>query len=241
MTEGRFPPDIGIVAHTSRIQEANQLATIVGAAMVNVDDGTLGCEGNHRRTWTDLVTTGRAEWIVVLEDDAVVPELGFGGQLDGVLRNAPAPIVSLYLGTSRPPQHQAWAARVTALASSRDSCYIPANRLLHGVGVAIRRSIIADVLARLPVDLPIDEAITRAARGAWRIAYCWPSIVDHHDGPTVAAHRDGRLRTQPRKAWCYGTRPCWRPLVILRGNACDVQGHGYVVGLAQAAGRSTRA
>lgn len=203
--------EIGIVAHVDRLTEAEALADDTEAIVMMVDDGTLGCEGNHIRTWRRLADAN-TPWAAVLEDDAL-PVRGFGAQLDGVLANAPTPIVSLYLGRSRPPMWQPWIRQCTINADRLDACYIPGPRLLHCVGVAIRTHLVtdmADTAERLD-HLPIDEAITAWANNARHgVAYCWPSIVDHNDGPTLVAHRDGQQRTDPRVAWSCGARSSWR-------------------------------
>lgn len=200
---------IGIVAHVDRLAAASALAQRVDAAAMCIDDGTLGCEGNHYRVWSQLAA-GDTPWSLVLEDDAV-PVADFGVQLHGVLRNAPAPVVSLYLGRTRPPSWQNWAARVTAKADAENACYIPATRLLHAVGVAMHRRLIPHMLTgTVDLKLPVDEAITAWARSnRYQVAYCWPSIVDHLDLPTLVAHRDGKPREQPRTAWRAGSRNHW--------------------------------
>jgi hypothetical protein len=207
--------EIGIVAHVDRLTEAAQLADDVDAMALMVDDGTLGCEGNHVRTWRRLANAA-TPWVAVLEDDAQ-PVRDFGAQLDGVLAHAPTPIVSLYLGRSRPPIFQPWIRRQVANADAADACYIIGRRLLHCVGLAIRTPLITDMVAtvRTMVGVPIDEAIHAWAEGNGHdMAYCWPSIVDHHDGPTLVAHRDGQPRTEPRVAWCCGSRNPWHDRVL---------------------------
>jgi hypothetical protein len=42
----------------------------VGAAYISIDNGTLGCEGNHRKVWQWLNDHATTKWVVVLEDDA---------------------------------------------------------------------------------------------------------------------------------------------------------------------------
>lgn len=200
---------IGIVAHVDRLDMAAALADTVDARVICIDDGTIGCDGNHRRVWTHLAI-GDAPWSLVLEDDAV-PVRDFTAQLVGVLRNSPAPVVSLYLGRSRPPAWQDWAEEATATADARGDCFIPCNRLLHAVGVAMHRRLVTHMLAQtLDVELPVDEAISAWARwNEHKISYCWPSIVDHRDIPTLVKHPDGKPRTMSRTAWSVGSRNHW--------------------------------
>lgn len=204
----RRQADIGIVAHTTRFSGLSLVAD-VAASVLNVDDGSLGCDGNHRLTWTDLASTERP-WGVVLEDDAL-PVADFLDQLDAMLTVAPAPIIGLYLGRSRPPAWQSWVRQQTINADRTGDCFIPGKqRLLHAVGVAICADLIPDMLNRLSYYLPIDEGISAWAKAAGhRTAYCWPSLVDHDDGPTLVCHRDGKPRDEPRVAWWCSRREEW--------------------------------
>jgi hypothetical protein len=209
---------IGIVAHIARQAQAQALAERVDATHVCVDDGSLGCEGNHYRTW-DLLKRAPTPWAVVLEDDAV-PVRDFAAQLDGVLAYAPTPLVSLYLGRSRPPAWQNWIRQATLRADHADACYIESRRLLHGVGVAMHTGLIGAMLRQtrhLDRGTPVDEAITlwaRHQRPPLTVSYCWPSIVDHLDGPTLVAHRDGKPRATARKAWAVGSRNRWHATLV---------------------------
>jgi hypothetical protein len=203
---------IGIVAHIDRLTQTNALAHQVEAAHIAIDDGTLGCEGNHHRVWKHLAHSG-AYWTVVLEDDAE-PVPFFGAQLTSALAMAPASIVSLYLGRSRPPQWQKRIERATYGANAANASFILHNRLLHCVGVAIKSRLVGEMLDTVAMTachgLPMDEAISAWARAhRYGVAYTWPSLVDHEDGPTLAIHRDGVVRDAPRRAWKTGTRTRW--------------------------------
>ena len=78
-----LPPTyaIGIVAHVERAQRAHDLMDSVGAAYASLDNGILGCNGNHRKVWRHLAERFSAHvgYLVVLEDDAV-PVEGFAEQ-----------------------------------------------------------------------------------------------------------------------------------------------------------------
>lgn len=207
---GSSRADIGIVGHIDRLTQANKLADDVDAAFLSIDDGTLKCEGNHVAVWRHLASAS-TPWSVVLEDDAL-PVTDFRNQLVGVLKAAPTPIVSLYLGRTRPPAWQPWVQQATINADRQDVCFIPAKRLLHAVGIAMHTRLIgAMVRAVQDIGLPMDEAIhVWAQREGYPVTYCWPSIVDHRDGPTVIPrHRDGMPRTEPRTAWSCGRRSRW--------------------------------
>lgn len=202
---------IGIVAHTARAAQAHQLREHTRAAYMSIDNGTLGCENNHHRVWTWCTNHARRhhhDWVIVLEDDAQ-PITDFPDQLANALRYAPTPILSFYLGTSRPPQHQPRIRAATQQAETTGAAWITSPRLYHAVAVAIQTSHAHHMLTHLKPHIPIDENITHWARANHHIiAYTWPSLCDHHDQPTLVQHRDHKPRNQPRKAWKHGT-PNW--------------------------------
>lgn len=203
---------IGIVAHIDRQHQAEQLAEQVRADIISIDGvhRRLGCNANHRRTWTELAalkpTVG-----VVLEDDAV-PCPDFRHQLELAIKATPTHITSLYLGRQRPPQWQPTITKATHTADTTDAHYLLATHLLHAVGVAITYEHIQPMLTFTTTrnHLPFDEAIGAYARNTHQpIAYLWPSIIDHRDGTSIAHHRDKQPRTPGRTAWRIGTRHHW--------------------------------
>jgi hypothetical protein len=202
---------ISIVAHIKRTERAEKLADKVLARRVFYDDGTLGCDRNHRQVWQHHAGNPTSDWATTLEDDAV-PVPGFLDQLDHALEVAPAPIVSLYLGTSRPLGGWQPQIKQAILAIRRTpACWITSTHLLHAVGVAIRTPLLPSLLEWLPqIPLPIDEAITIwATTYGHCVAYTWPSLVDHADEPSLVDHPDGKPRQNPRIAWHTGTRQAW--------------------------------
>lgn len=202
---------IAIVAHTERAQQAHQLMTDVGAAYMSIDDGTLGCKRNHMKAWQWLADHPCDGYSVVLEDDAQPCE-GFTEQLTLALAKAPADVVSLYLGTGHPRRPQPAIAKAIQYAQHSPACWIVTNELHHAVGVAIRTNLIAEMLDYItPLNRPIDQAITSWTTRKHHnrdVAYTAPSLVDHHDGPTVVISRR-RVQSKPRKAWWHGTRDTW--------------------------------
>ncbi len=190
---------IGIVGHTARQTAAERLADQLGADVLSIDDGTLGCNRNHHHVWTQLAHNP-TPWALVLEDDAE-PIDDFHKHTAAALIAAPTPIVSLYLGTGRPVAWQTRIQQATTRADQAHACYITATHLLHAVAVAIRTDLIPDMLNHLPPGKPIDIAISLWARAKGHgIAYTWPCLVDHKDGPSLVKHTYNP-RSQPRKAW----------------------------------------
>jgi GR25 family glycosyltransferase involved in LPS biosynthesis len=195
---------IGICAHTARSTQAHNLAAATGAQFVCEDDGSLGCAGNHTKAWWQLALAD-SEWVLLLEDDAA-PVDGFRDQLDQALTVSPSPVVSLYLGTSRPRHWQLFVTNAVQCANQADASWITATHLLHCVGVAVKTELaplMADWSANL--DQPLDDHPV----GEHTISYCWPSLVDHRDDTPVVQHPDGQPRDQPRTAWRTGTRNTW--------------------------------
>jgi len=204
---------IGIVAHTSRQHQANALATNVNATYLSVDDGTLGCNGNHKKVWAHL-SAQPTEWSIVLEDDAI-PVPNFVEQANQALSVAPGHVVSFYLGKHHIPTLD-WEQRkqqAIAQADTVDAQWLTTNHLLHAVAVAIRTEHIPSMwhhINRMPDVFPIDEAITHWAYNTGAtIAYTWPSLVDHADQPTTFRHPDKMPRPPGRVAYRTGTRTHW--------------------------------
>ncbi len=178
-----------------------------------MDNGELGCERNHYRAWEHLNDFATTEWSIVLEDDAQ-PVEDFNQQAAQALAAAPTPIVSFYLGKLRPPHWQNAIRAATEQAVRTDAHYVTATHLLHAVAVAIRTDLIADMLAHARTSRrPWDFTIAAwALQDHHPVAYTWPSLVDHADGPpAITKHPDKAPRPPGRKAWQVGTRTTWEP------------------------------
>lgn len=198
-----------VVGHEARIVQAADLARSIGA-VVSLDDGTLGAGTNHVRAW-NLTTARPSDWAAVLEDDAE-PVDGFTRQAEAALTAAPEPVVSFYLGRTRPVRWQRERiAPALANIDHTDPHWLVTTHVLHAVAVAIHTEIRNDWID-FATDhrLPPDERLS-----AWciarshKVAYTWPSLVDHADGPPLVDHSgqpDG-----PRIAWRTGTRTLWTP------------------------------
>jgi hypothetical protein len=112
--------------------------------------------------------------------------------------------VSLYLGTRHPTYMQPRIA--STIVRDDNANWLLAQRLQQAVGITIRAHLVADMLRAIDHRRPVDEAIgCWAAKRGHRVAYSWPSIVDHLDvEPTITS----RLR----RAWRAGTRHQWTSL-----------------------------
>jgi hypothetical protein len=219
---------IGVVAHESRIRQAHQLVQNVHADYISVDrNHMLGPNKNHRHVWEHLnAIAGRDEWCIVLEDDAIVLEddaivgYDFRRQAAQVLFSCPTnvDVVSLYLGRMRPPQ---WQERVKAAvnrANAYDATWIVGDVALHAVALAMIGENVAKMLWSIRnCSRPPDESVTHWCRMyGHRIGYCFPSIVQHGDLPTLIKHPDGQERENGRVAWRFGMRNTWhtKPVVL---------------------------
>ena len=197
---------IGIVAHVDRVEMAHKLADWVRPKLVNVDDGTLGCAGNHAHVLSKLAE--EPGWSVVLEDDAV-PLNDFEHDLRQVLELAPEPIVSLYLGTGYPAEVQKRIFK----AMEANTSWITSNRFIHAVGYAIAPEIKVPLArwmtkSRRGPGMAPDTAINIwANKHGYRVAYTNPQLVDHRDTRSVILTRVGRNR--PRHAHNPTPRALW--------------------------------
>ncbi|MFG1794146.1 hypothetical protein [Nocardia sp. NPDC049149] len=201
---------IAVVAHQARIVEATELARSLDA-VISVDDGTLRAEGNHLQAWR-MTAERESDYALVLEDDAQ-PVPGFVEQAELALAVAPEPVVSFYTGMTRPKRWQERIAPAIAKADQAGSHWMVSTHVLHAVAVAIHVSLREDWLDFADGSkLPIDERLT-----AWclardhKVAYSWPSLCNHADGPTLVRHANTGNTTGPRKAWRTGSRATWTP------------------------------
>jgi len=197
-----------VVGHVDRILAATDLAHTLGA-VVTLDDGSKGAAANHLEAWR--LTAGLAAlWAAVLEDDAQ-PVPGFLEQAEQALQVAPEPIVSLYLGRTRPKRWQERIAPAVATADRTGAHWLTTTHVLHAVAVAMHTGLREDWLDFAHGStLPPDERLTAwcIARGH-RVAYAWPSLCNHADGPTLVRHTNTAGAHGPRKAWRTGTRDTW--------------------------------
>jgi GR25 family glycosyltransferase involved in LPS biosynthesis len=191
---------------------------------VSIDFDGVGCDDNHLRAWRYLdrnAEYAKADWLMVLEDDVVLAE-DFGNQVEDALTVAPAPIVSFYLGRTRPAFYQERIAHALVGCShpgpgdpvNLDVPWLISNRLLSQQAVAIRRDVLHGMIKLLPEfvhrERAIDQGMTAYMRSAsLPVAYTVPSLVDHLDGPSYAQHADRNPVHGPRVAWATGKRAEW--------------------------------
>lgn len=210
---------IGVVAHQQRSQHVAALSEHVDISSISLDDGTLGCDANHRRAWRSHGTVNELmphDWYVTLEDDAVpaAPDAQNGMWL--ALCHAPTPIVSFYLGRDRPPQYQAEIIDAVTQSLINGTHWITSPRLYHAVAIAVRGDKLGLLNAWLESPIgqqgPIDESISGFCQHfGLRVSYTMPSLFNHDDLlPSLAIHPDGETRTAGRRVAHYlGGRAQW--------------------------------
>lgn len=194
---------LAVVAHPSRSTLANALGIKIDADAMCWDTTDIGGEENHLAAWQYLSDCD-TKWGVVLEDDVYVTK-GFRDQLSQVLRNAPSPVVSLYLGRGYPAD---WQDRIAAKITA-DVCWMTAESLLSPQGYAIATTLLPDMLATvapLTEEMPIEEAVSWwCQERGYLVAHCRPSIVNHRDEtPLRPKHHDA-----DRTAWLFDWRDKW--------------------------------
>lgn len=210
MAAARLVISTAVVAHPARLIAATELAATVHGTVV-IDDTGIGCNANHLRAW-ELTAALESEWAAVFEDDAE-PIAGFMNQVTAALAAAPEPVVSMYLGRTRPVRWQDRIGRAAQLADEAGSHWITSTHTIHAVALAVHTELLPDWLDWAHHNtLPPDERMA-----AWcvarhhRVAYTWPSLVNHADGPTLVTHSNTGGTTAPRRAWRVGTRDTWTP------------------------------
>lgn len=204
---------VGVVVHQSRLSEAAALTVASQADTWSVDDGTKGCLGNHLDLLARLRSRKPFEWYMALEDDAVVNH-SFPLMVPEMLLRAPSPVVcALICETGSRMSYKQQAFR-EAIEKARDTgnAWILAPFMQNAVGYAIHRSVahdLFDYVLRHSEDLwagDYPQIISRwCASRRIRVAYTWPSIVEHSDIPSTI-NPDLRL---VRRAWEFAERSIW--------------------------------
>lgn len=191
---------------TSRLHYASELAlsTVADIIVDPVGDGSeRSATDNHVRALQ--YADPSADWVVVLEDDAV-PIEDFSAVLYNQLSEIDSDkIVSLYLGKQRPPSIQPTLQR-TIESAPEDTSWLVTRSLYWGVGVCIPGGFVDSVSDHvLSSSHPWDSSVGRwALTNSVEVWYSWPSLVDHLDEETTINHADGMGRVAGRRAWRTG-------------------------------------
>lgn len=203
---------IAIMAHPRRAAAAERLAHELDATIVwdELDDEW------HTGRRAIAAYDPAASHHLVLQDDAL-PLPDFRRHAAAALEHHPDALVSFYLGTSRPPQWQLAVDDACMRAEDTGNAWISAPVLLHGVAIAIPTVEIPAMLAWCErLEVPYDERLGMYWRYVLErpVMYTWPSLVDHDHGPTIALHRDGEHREEPRRARLVGHPQSWATTTV---------------------------
>lgn len=187
---------IAIVAHHSRRDMANDLASKLEADSIFMDEHSAGANANHLRalSWA----AEQSDRVIIIEEDAL-PVDGFRDKAQDWLVRFPDDMLSFYLGTGRPPQYQKEIAGMLVDADYVCGDHIVLSKLIHGVCYSPPQGRLARMLNAWNKTLAADYAVGEAFGG--RVIYPCYSLVDHADLPTVERHPDNEPRTERRRAW----------------------------------------
>lgn len=205
-------PLIAVVSDVRRGDMGERLVNQVGADYLSIDQFGEGCTWNHSRAWRMLAGLSEPDqWALVLEDDAE-PVPGFREQLQLALAAAPAPIVSLYLGMGY-IEDRSIGINLTRADMLGAHWVVTRGRILHAVALAVRGDLLPELVDNLPrSNTPIDRSLSMwARREGHQVAYSWPSLVEHNDGPSLVT----RYRRAARRAWRTGVRDAWSDKMML--------------------------
>lgn len=205
-------PLIAVVSDVRRGDMGERLVNQVGADYLSIDQFGEGCTWNHSRAWRMLAGLSEPDqWALVLEDDAE-PVPGFREQLQLALAAAPAPIVSLYLGMGY-IEDRSIGINLTRADMLGAHWVVTRGRILHAVALAVRSDLLPALVDNLPrSNTPIDRSLSMwARREGHQVAYSWPSLVEHNDGPSLVT----RYRRAARRAWRTGVRDAWSDKMML--------------------------
>lgn len=211
---------IGVMAHISRIDQANQLFQVVDADVISIDRGDLGENPNGDRTWR-MLAGADTEWSIVLQDDAIVT-FDFREHAETALAYAPYGPVSFYVGTGQP--HDGLVKHAVLRADQTGAHWLEDRGMHWGVAIAMPTDAIRDFLtwgekSAVRYDRRIGDY--------WRergvsTRYTWPSLVDHADGDTIAHRRQPGVKRVARRV---GSRLGWDGPVVQIGAVSALLGH----------------
>lgn len=175
---------VAIMAHPSRMREANALALQLGqypfsdTAIIWDEQNEEWDTGKRAMQWG----ANKGDWHLVLQDDAIISEQFFTN-LVGAIDAAPVKsIISLYTGKVRPLVDRV----AEAVAKAPDGSFLTHYMMMWGVGIVLPSDHIEPMLDF--VDDPKfaeDKYDIKLGRFYFAnrlpIYYTMPSLVDHND------------------------------------------------------------
>ena len=196
-----------VVAHPERHEQAGELAVRLDG-WISLDEDGIGAGANHRRALQHGVDS---DWdhIVVLEDDAM-PIDDFEDALTQAIAHRPDQILGLYVGRQRP--YASAVSKAVMQADMQGASWITHYGLLWGVATVWPRALAQAWLAEPAAGTWDSHARRWCRRYGHKVAYTWPSLVDHRDEPSLVADRPPR--PAGRTAWRVGV-PTWNDVSVV--------------------------
>jgi glycosyl transferase family 25 len=134
--------------------------------------GERGCAASHIRFWKKAARG--TEPIVVVEDDAV-PSKDFAQKLKLAMKEVPADADLLYLGYSKPDKAP-WRKEV-------GESIVQADYVWTTVGYVVWPKGARKLLARLPIDSPVDNFMSWATHTNHTVAYAVKNSIINQEAP----------------------------------------------------------
>lgn len=146
-----------------------------------------------------LQGVGKADWHVVIQDDAILTPRFYQNIKGAITALGEKALISLYTGTARPMPDRVKAA----VDKTPDGGWLAFHQLMWGVGIVIPTDHIEPMLEFVEeIDLQYDNKVGEFyTRNGLLTYYTVPSLVDHDDDlDTLIAGHGRDINPEPRKA-----------------------------------------
>lgn len=186
-----------IVSHPDRSEFVEQLQRSKLSIVTTVIDTVSALNGHRTALRMAMAHNAR---VVIMEDDAV-PVDNFHALATEWCELHPDDLLSFYLGTSYPTQHQPLVDERMRIADMQGRRELQLPQLIHGVCYSIPVESLPRVVAALD-GMAARQHADFAIGAAWGRAVYYPleSLVQHRDTTPVERHPDGKARDKPRVA-----------------------------------------
>lgn len=186
-----------VVSHPDRLDYVEQLQHSSLSIVTTVIDTVSALNGHRTALRLALAHTSR---VVIMEDDAI-PVENFHALAQEWCDLHPDDLLSFYLGTSYPRNHQPMVDERMRIADMQGRRELQMPQLIHGVCYSIPVNRLQEVVNRLDA-MTGNQAADFAIGAAWQRAVYYPleSLVQHRDTAPVEKHPDGLVRQMPRVA-----------------------------------------
>lgn len=192
---------LAIMAHPSRWKQAHKLIIEVSqypfaAPQIIYDEINEEWHTGKRALEYGI---GKAEWHVVIQDDAILTPNFYENIEAAITALDQKTLISLYTGTARPIPGRVKAA----VDAAPDGSFLRFQQLMWGVGIVLPTSHIQPMLEFVEdIELQYDNKIGEFyCRQGLPVYYTVPSLVDHDDDIDTLLPGHGRhINEEQRKA-----------------------------------------